>query len=192
MSATEKKMVQEADETILSARETIGALEKAKVLSPKAYGFPLAGAVGTVTGLLGDESGTATTELDSVVQETVLTNLKAIFGGNPTEGERKILSDVAGASSKPDKIRQGIYDRAISRARHKLELAEKQANEIRGGDYFKPGGGGSAKPDGAKPSTPNTTLPIKIPAGMSPDEVKRRFATGTKIVLPDGTEGVVP
>ncbi|MCJ2129218.1 hypothetical protein MKK51_10195 [Methylobacterium sp. E-045] len=42
------------------------------------------------------------------------------------------------------------------------------------------------------PKQPDTTLPINIPATMKPEDVKKRYKSGTKIILPDGTEGVVP
>jgi len=33
---------------------------------------------------------------------------------------------------------------------------------------------------------------IKIPESMTPDQVRKRYPSGTRIILPDGTEGVVP
>ena len=34
--------------------------------------------------------------------------------------------------------------------------------------------------------------PVKIPASMAPDEVAKKYRSGTRIILPDGTPGVVP
>ncbi|MCJ2068425.1 hypothetical protein MKK75_06310, partial [Methylobacterium sp. J-030] len=64
----------------------------------------------------GNEAGQATLELDNLVTTNALTNLKSIFGGNPTEGERKILLDVAGSSNLPHALRVKVYQRAIDAA----------------------------------------------------------------------------
>jgi hypothetical protein len=79
--------------------------------------------------------------------------LKAIFGGNPTEGERKILLEVQGSVNQPDAVRRRIWDRAIQLAQQKLSLAEQRSNELRGGNYYK-AGGGSAAPAAAAPALP--------------------------------------
>lgn len=53
------------------------------------------------------------------------------------------------------------------------------------------------RPDGSWPPLPSndrrtaTTLPVKIEPGMTPDMIRQKFAPGTKLILPDGSEGVV-
>ncbi|MCJ2067245.1 hypothetical protein MKK75_00215, partial [Methylobacterium sp. J-030] len=92
MSAGDKKAIDTADNAVLSAQASIGMLEQAKELSAKAYAGPLASERGKAMSLVpGNEAGQATLELDNLVTTNALTNLKSIFGGNPTEGERKIL-----------------------------------------------------------------------------------------------------
>ena len=44
-----------------------------------------------------------------------------------------------------------------------------------------------------KPSAPRPgAQPVQIPKGMSPADVKAKYKSGTHIVLPDGTTGIVP
>ena len=78
--------------------------------------------------------------------------MKSIFGANPTEGERKILLDIAGSSSKPAKVREGIFNRAMMAAENRKKFNAAKAEELRGGTYFKPKsldavGGGAATKD---------------------------------------------
>lgn len=89
-------------------------------------------------------SGEATTNLDNAVIGTALAQLKSVFGGNPTEGERKILLELQGSSSQPDAVRQDIYQRAIEMAKKRLEFNKQRAAELRGGTYYKPGAGAPA------------------------------------------------
>jgi hypothetical protein len=140
LSATDKKAILEADEGVLAANTAVESLNRAKRLSKEAYGFPGAGQIGTVTGLFGDKAGQATLDLNNEVMTNALSQMKAIFGGNPTEGERAVLLELQGAANKPDAVRQKIYDRAIYLAQRRLEFNKQRANELRGGSFYKPGG----------------------------------------------------
>jgi hypothetical protein len=165
LTATDKKAILEADESVLSARTAIEALNKAKEISPKAYGFRGAGALSSVGSLLpGEGASEATLELDNIVTSNALTQLKAIFGGAPTEGERKILLDIQGASSLPDKVRQKIFDRAIALAQHRLKFNEQRANEMRGGSYYKAGGSAQPGQAAAQPAPVAPAAPSGVPA----------------------------
>jgi hypothetical protein len=137
LTATDKKAILEADEGVLSANTAIEALKKAKEISPKALGFRGAGTVASVGSVFGNETSQATVELDNTVTSNALSQLKAIFGGAPTEGERKILLDIQGSSGQPDAVRQKIYDRAIQMAQSRLKFNEDRAKELRGGTFYK-------------------------------------------------------
>ncbi|MCJ2093129.1 transglycosylase SLT domain-containing protein [Methylobacterium sp. J-072] len=145
MSAGDKKTIDTADNAVLSAQASIGMLEQAKELSAKAYAGPLASERGKAMSLIpGNEAGQATLELDNLVTTNALTNLKSIFGGNPTEGERKILLDVAGSSNLPHALRVKIYQRAIDAAQLRQQQNEAKAAQIREGTYYRPGSGPGA------------------------------------------------
>ena len=145
LSATDKKAIQEADEHVLSSQNAIDALKQAKVLSKQAYEGFGAARRGYMTSLWGNQAGVATENLDNLVTTNALGQLKSIFGGNPTEGERAIMLDFQGSSSKPDVVRQQIYDRAIQLAEKRLSFNQQRADDLRGGTFYKAG-----KPEGPK------------------------------------------
>lgn len=150
LSATDKKAIMEADEGVLSAQTAIESLNRAKALSKEAYAGPLASQRGYTASLFGSKAGEATTDLNNQVMTNALGQLKAIFGGNPTEGERAVLLEIQGSANQPDAVRQKIYDRAIALAEKRLAFNKQRAGELRGGTFYKAGGAGntdSAAPD---------------------------------------------
>ncbi|MFQ6186361.1 hypothetical protein ACLMJV_31225 [Sinorhizobium meliloti] len=151
LTATDKKAILEADEMVAANENALKALETAKDLSGEANAGWFAGTRASIGNNLPDwmvpdfvsspESSEATTNFDNAVIGQALTSLKTIFGGNPTEGERKILLDLQGSSSLPEGVRGQILDRAIEMANRRLEFNRERAASLRGGDYYKPGGG---------------------------------------------------
>ncbi len=182
LTATDKKAILEADEGVMSARTAIDALQKATDLSSKAFAGPLAGKRGYAASFLGDTSdlgkgGIATAELDNVVTSNALTQLKAIFGGAPTEGERKILLDIQGSVNQSHEVRKKIYERAIDMAKNRLKFNEDRATELRGGQFYKPQGSARA--------------PAAQTQGITEAEYAK-LASGAKFIAPDGSERVKP
>lgn len=146
LTATDKKAILEADEKVQAGNQTIDNLNKAKVLSKEAMSGPMAGKLGYAASFLGESSdigkkGIATQDLENLVTSNALQQLKTIFGGNPTEGERGILLDIQGSVGKPDAVRQKIFDRAIEAAKKRLTFEQQRADEIRGGSFYKKEGG---------------------------------------------------
>lgn len=139
LTATDKKAILEADDAVLAATNVIGNLQKIKELSKKAYEGPLAGTRGYIGSLVGNEAATATSEMDNLITTNALQQLKSIFGGNPTEGERAILLKIQGASSQPDSVRQKIFDEATHLAQRRLDFEKQRADALRGGTFYKPG-----------------------------------------------------
>lgn len=178
LTATDKKAILEADEGVMTAKSAIDALSKAKELSPKALGFKGAGNVASLGALLGNQASVDTVELDNTVTSNALTQLKSIFGGNPTEGERKIMLDIQGSSSLPDTVRQKIYDRAIGLAQNRLKFNEQRAAEMRGGQFYKPQGG-------------MTRAPLQQSQGINQQQYEA-LPSGSVFTAPDGTQRVKP
>lgn len=178
LTATDKKAILEADEGVMTAKSAIDALSKAKELSPKALGFKGAGNVASLGALLGNQASVDTVELDNTVTSNALTQLKSIFGGNPTEGERKIMLDIQGSSSLPDAVRQKIYDRAIGLAQNRLKFNEQRAAEMRGGQFYKPQGG-------------MTRAPLQQSQGINQQQYEA-LPSGSVFTAPDGTQRVKP
>ena len=139
LSPQEQKELFEAEDIVNASKSVILNLSTAKELSPKAYEGFGAGTRRTIArnipGVGNSEGVTATTELDTLVGENSLSQLKVIFGGNPTEGERKILIDLQGSISMSDAERQKIYDRALKAAARRMKTNQEKMENIRKGGY---------------------------------------------------------
>lgn len=188
LTATDKKAILEADDMVGSNRSAIQAIDEASRLNPKANSGWFAGARAAIGANLPDslvpdfvsspESSAATIDFDNAVVGQALSSLKSIFGGNPTEGERKILLDLQGSSGKPQAVRAEILARARRAAVSRMSLNEQRAQELRGGDFYKPGGGAAA----ANPMTFNSAAgdPLSearaaIAKGADPAKVMERL-----------------
>jgi hypothetical protein len=139
LSATEQKEMFEADDIVKSGKTVILNLTKAKSLNDKAYsgmGAGLRRTIGRNIPGVGDSEGvTATTELESLVGQNALDQLKGIFGGAPTEGERKILLDLQGSINMGPKERAAVWDRAIAAAARRVQLNEDKMKKLKSGAY---------------------------------------------------------
>jgi hypothetical protein len=140
LTATDKKAIIEADEYQNIGNDAISNLKKAIAINDKGYSGIGASTRGYVSSLVGSESGEATQDIENLVQTQAVAQLKQIFGGQPTEGERQILLDLQGSVGAAPKVRAAIWERAIKAAEHRLNLAKDQSEGIRSGSYFKPGG----------------------------------------------------
>lgn len=183
LTATDKKAILEADEGVMAAKAAVDSLGRAKQLSTQAFAGPLASQRGYAASFLGNSSdlgkaGIATSELDNEVTSNALTQLKAIFGGAPTEGERKILLDIQGASRLPNDVRQKIYDRAQQMAQVRLKFNEQRANEMRGGQFYKPQGS-------------MTRAPVAQSQGITQQQYEA-LPSGSPFTAPDGTQRIKP
>lgn len=143
--ATTKKEIAEADDFIQQTQSAVASLQKALQLNRQAYAG--AGAQtsawltnNTVGNIVDRPGALATDELSNVITNQALASLRATFGGNPTEGERKILLDVAGSVSQPREVRRRIYESALQAAQKRLRFNEEKARRLRAGTYYQPGG----------------------------------------------------
>ena len=140
LSATVEKELFDTDEMILAGKEVQRGLQSALALNDKALGGMGAGALAAAGTLLPDkmrpETIDATNELDNIVANTALPQLKILFGGMPTEGERKVLLDLQGMSGKNASVRKGILERAQAAAQRREAFNRKKADAIRKGTYF--------------------------------------------------------
>lgn len=153
LTAGDKEAIRSADDGVISNKAAIDSLKRATELSKKAFTGPAAGTRGYMASFLGENSelgkaGIATENLTNEVMTNALGQLKPIFGGNPTEGERKILLDLQGSANKPHAVRKEIFDRAMAAAQVRLEANQKRADELRGNTYYKPRDGKTTGPTG--------------------------------------------
>ena len=141
LSATEQKELFEAEDIVNASKSVLLNLSKAKELNDKAYSGFGAGARRTIArnipGVSESEGVTATTDIESLVITNSLDQLKAIFGGAPTEGERKILLDIQGSISMSPKERERVWDRAMTAAARRMKTSQEKMERIRKGGYGK-------------------------------------------------------
>lgn len=136
LTVTDKKAILDADEAVSSTEGAIASLNRAMELSKTAYDGLLAGERGWLASQFGSGTGNDTRELNQVVTEGALQQLKAIFGGMPTEGERKILLEIQGSAEMPQEVRDRIYQRAMALAQRRLKFNRDRASELRAGTFY--------------------------------------------------------
>ena len=140
MTATAQKELIETEEQIQGGQAAIGLFKQARAINDQAMGFTGAGALASAGSLIPEgirpNAINATQNLDNILQTAALPQLKAIFGGMPTEGERKILLDVQGSSSKPASVRKDIFKRAEEAINARIKFAGEKAKRLREGTYF--------------------------------------------------------
>jgi len=145
LSAASQKELFDTEDAISGSKQAIKAFDQALAINDKAMGGFGAGALATAGSVLPDalrpNAIDSTQELDNILQGSALPQLKAIFGGMPTEGERAILLDVQGSSSKPASVRKGIFKRAKTAAENRIKYNSQKAKQIRDGTFFGEEGG---------------------------------------------------
>jgi len=186
LTAADKQAIREGEDSILSHRNAVGQLRRALDLSPKAYEGVTAGPRATIMTNLpamlggGSEAAMATREFDNLMSTQMLDSLKAIFGGNPTEGERAALKDIQGISSMPQELREKVIRNTIAKVESRLGFEEQRVGDLRGGTYYKPRTGDATQPQsraGAEPAPtdPMTAARAAISQGADPAKVKTRL-----------------
>jgi hypothetical protein len=161
LSPTDKKAIQEADQMVMATQQGMAMLKQAEKLNPKAAGGFGMGLLSDAFAQIGDETALNTRDLENVLQSNVLPQLKAIFGGAITEGERQILLDLQGSASKTVEERRRIIERSIAAANTRLGFYRDQAADLRGGTYYSPTRGQPQLPAATATAAPKkkTTLP---------------------------------
>ena len=164
LSATDRRAIQQADDSLIANRSAIEGLREAIKLNNEGriYEGFTAGYRAWIGNNMPDrvvpdfiaspKASEDTSNFENLVVSQALTNLKAIFGGQPTEGERKILLDIQASIGKPKAVRQEVLNRALRTAEARLDLTERRAQELRGGTYY-----GAAGMRGRPPPSPAAT-----------------------------------
>ena len=149
LTATDKKAILEADEGVAANKAGLEGLKQAQVLNEQSYDGTLAAQRAWLVNNFvpwATPGAEATVNFDNALVGQALPQMKAIFGGNPTEGERKILLDLQGASNQPVNVRREIMGRAVRAAEARLKFNEERANSLRGGTFYKPQQGQPTQP----------------------------------------------
>jgi hypothetical protein len=138
LTPPELKLKEETEDAIASGNQALQALNKALIINPK-----------TFTGSLGDMAQKyalgvvnpnhpqiqATEELENLLGNQALASLKTLVGGNPTEGERKVIMDLQGISSKSIPVRKGIIENTIKATESRIARNKQRLQEVSSGAY---------------------------------------------------------
>lgn len=149
LSATETRELFQTEDSILAANNVINSLDQALAINDQArdgWGAEISANVGSnmpdwMPLVGGDDSDKQTLLLKNIVTEQALSQLRLVFGGNPTEGERNILLELQGSVNQKADVRKDIFDRAKKLALARLKFNEDRKAKIESGGYGTVNGG---------------------------------------------------
>ena len=145
LEANERKKIMELQDSVQSVESALQTLNEMEKLASddKTYSGFGAGVRAKIASNLGfgGEEADNTVVYDNMATEQALTQLKAIFGGMPTEGERKILLDIQASASKTPAQRKAILANAKKAAMRRLQGYNEQITSIASGSYLQPQSG---------------------------------------------------
>ena len=182
LSAPEQRQLFQQEDQISAGQSTLSLLAEARRLSGQFRGGAGAGMMAyagsqarSAVGMAPSEESNALLNYDNLVKEQALANLKTTFGGNPTEGERKVLLELQASSGKTPEQRADILDRAVKLAEDRIRGAEARAEAIRTRSYRQPGGQPAAPTPPAAPQALGAA-PGQQPAAPNMNDLLNRYA----------------
>jgi hypothetical protein len=184
LTAGDKKVIYEAEDSKLGLDNTIATLKTARDLNRKTYTGATAGArawLGTalpdaiVPDFAADPKKSADTrEFGQIMSLEAIKSMSETLKGATTDREMARFMEILGDPSTPPDIRERTIDRMLTLAERQRELSIERAKSLREGDYFKKPG---AKPEDGKPAP---TVPGNTPTAAQPtrqqleEEARRR------------------
>jgi len=150
LGAADKKAIFEAEDENTNLKSTVEALQRAKELNPKVFSGVTAGARGFIGanvpggGMLVDREGAlATQEWEKLMQPEALQAMAKTLKGATTDFElRTFIKQLADPTTDPN-IRASIIDRMAKMAERQAQVNQTRMDQLRGGNYYKQGGGQS-------------------------------------------------
>jgi hypothetical protein len=138
LSPQEMKLKSETEDILTSTDQAMADLKRAYQLNPNTFDTSLGDiaqrklleAAGSK-----DPKVIATREQTNLLSKSAVGKLKTAFGGNPTEGERKILLDLEGIDSKSKEERAIIMRNSYTALKNRREREQKRLNDIKQGLY---------------------------------------------------------
>lgn len=138
LTPAEVKLKSEAETALGGIDDAMGSLKRAYALNPNTF-------EGTLVDLAQlktleqtnpkDPRVLATREQKNLLSKGAISNLRATFGGNPTEGERNALLDLEGIDSKSKEERARIMKNTYRLLQARRDREQKRLNEITQGLY---------------------------------------------------------
>jgi hypothetical protein len=160
ISATDKKAIFEAEDANVPLQSTLETLRRAKELAPKAFSGYTAGVRGTIganlpsiAGAVGidPKSAEATVELNQLLSGEAIKNMAETLKGATTDSEMNRFTSILADPNAPPQLKIRTIERMETLAVRKAQINDARIKQLRGGDYFKEGGGAASQPRGAIP-----------------------------------------
>lgn len=149
ISATDKRAIFEAEDTVPQLQGTIENLSRALDLNSKTftgYGAGIKADIGTkmpMGGNLVDKTKARdTSEWQKIMGPEALTQMASTLKGATTDFELRKFIDMLGDPATDPQVRKGVIERMKRLAERKLQLQQGRVRDLRGGSYFKPEGQG--------------------------------------------------
>jgi hypothetical protein len=148
LSAIDRREIFKAEDEVPQLTGTIEALDRALQLNDKTYtgfGADLFGRLGTgAAGSLGmkpSPQASATVEWGKIMGSEAIKNMSETLKGATTNLELQKFVDLLSDPTTPADVRASVIKRMKTLAERQLQIKNMRMNELRGGDYFKRGGG---------------------------------------------------
>lgn len=160
LTAGDRKAIFEAEDENAKLDSTVDALKRALELNPQTftgYTAGFRGALGSKSPVnipgIDPKAAEATAEWEKVMSQEALKTMANTLKGATTDFELRKYVDMLADPSTPAEIRGRIITRMLQLSERQRGINQTRMDQLRGGSYFKPGGGQSTAPT-QQPSAP--------------------------------------
>lgn len=174
LSSGDKKAIRDAEDEIPNVKQTQDILRRALELNPQTFTGWTAGPLGWLgtalpegtpfdlddavnKGLIDRDAATATREWQQLMNKEAITAMSNTLKGATTNFELQEFVKILSDPSTPTTVRERTIKRMLKLAEDQEKIYNERINEMRGGGYYRPGGGSS------NPSPPPTVTPQATP-----------------------------
>lgn len=136
-SSTEVRLITQTEDLVNSRLSGIRSVQEALSLNQQAYEGPISGVRVALGRLFASDDPTyvASEQLQNLVMTGGLSNLKALFGANPTEGERKAAEALQAGLGKPRAVREKLLRRLLDEMQIALRDQTNRLGGLKTGQY---------------------------------------------------------
>lgn len=136
-SAAETRQIILTEDLVNNRLAAIRSMQEALSLNQQAYDGSISGVRMTLGRLFASDDPTyvASEQLENLVRTGGLSNLKAMFGANPTEGERKAAEALQAGLDKPRAVREKLLRRLLEEMQIALRDQTQRLEGLKTGQY---------------------------------------------------------
>lgn len=195
LSSGDKKAIRDAEDEIPNIKQTQDILKRALELNPQTFTGWTAGPLGWLgtalpegtpfdiddavsKGLIDRDAATATREWQQLMNKEAITAMSNTLKGATTNFELQEFVKILSDPSTPTLVRKRTIDRMLKLAQDQEKIYNDRINEMRGGGYYRPGGGASNPAPAPTPQQKIRGVPDQPPPNA-------RRAKDGKIYIPN-------